>query len=378
MARETEQLPLPVMSPGTRRTLTVHRYGATSARPKAYLHAGLHADELPGMVVLQRLIERLDEADAAGEIAGQIVVVPYANPIGLAQRDRDQHQGRYDFASGANFNRNFADVSEEVVAQLRDRLSPDPAVNVPMIRTALTEAVAERPAVGDVDWLRRALLALAIDADIVLDLHCDSESVVHLFLGEELWPAGADLAAELQAEAVLVANDSGTGPFDEACSMPWWRLRQAYGDAVPAACLSATVELRGEADVGGAWATQDAKALFRFLQRRGVIAGSPGPLPKPICDATPLSGAEMIKAPLAGIVDYRALPGAQVKAGQVVAEIVDPAAIEPRQGRTQVTSQTDGVLYGRMARRLVRPGETICKIAGATPRPERAGKLLED
>jgi hypothetical protein len=378
MARNSEQLPLPVMSPGTRRTLMVHRYGATSARPKVYIQTGLHADELPGMVVLQRLIERLDEADAAGQIKGQVVIVPYANPIGLAQRFGDLHQGRFDFASGANFNRDFADVSDEVVKRLEGKLGPAPAGNVALIRTALTEAVAERPATNDVAWLRRALLALAIDADIVLDLHCDSEAVMHLYLGEALWPGAADLAADLQAEAVLLADESGGVPFDEACSMPWWRLRQAYGDAVPAACLSATVELRGGADVGGAWAAQDAKAIFRFLQRRKVVAGNPGPLPTPLADATPFAGTEMIKAPVAGVVDYRAMPGAHVKAGQVVAAIVDPAAADPRHGHTPVLSQTDGVLYGRLARRLVRPGETICRVAGAVPRPERTGRLLED
>jgi predicted deacylase len=378
MARHSEQLPLPVMSPGTRRTLLVHRYGATNARPKAYIQAALHADELPGLVVAQRLIERLDEAADAGQIKGQVVLVPYANPIGLAQRFGDLHQGRFDFASGSNFNRDFADVANDVVERLQGRLGPTPAGNVALIRTALTEAVAETPATSDVAWLRRTLLAQAIDADIVLDLHCDSESVMHLFLGEELWPGAADLAADLQAEAVLLANESGGVPFDEACSMPWWRLRQAFGDAVPAACLAVTVELRGAADVGGAWAGQDAKAIFRFLQRRGVVAGDPGPLPTPLCDATPLTGAEMIRAPVAGVVDFRAAPGAHIKAGQTVAEIVDPAATEPRQGRTPVVSQTDGVLYGRMARRLVRPGEAICKVAGATPRPERTGRLLED
>ena len=45
---------LPPVAPGTRREIEVLRFGTPGARPKAYLQAGLHADELPGMLVLQR------------------------------------------------------------------------------------------------------------------------------------------------------------------------------------------------------------------------------------------------------------------------------------------------------------------------------------
>ncbi len=59
MARETTRIPLIVMSPGTGRAITVYPYGAKGARPKAYLQAGIHADEIPGMLVLHHLVRRL-------------------------------------------------------------------------------------------------------------------------------------------------------------------------------------------------------------------------------------------------------------------------------------------------------------------------------
>ena len=37
------------------------------------------------MLVLHHLVRLLDEADRAGGIKGEIVVVPMANPIGVAQ-----------------------------------------------------------------------------------------------------------------------------------------------------------------------------------------------------------------------------------------------------------------------------------------------------
>ncbi|MDH3689406.1 MAG: succinylglutamate desuccinylase/aspartoacylase family protein [Gammaproteobacteria bacterium] len=51
---------LPQMSPGSRRTLKVMRFGSPGARPKAYLQAGVHADEIPGLLVLHHLIQRLN------------------------------------------------------------------------------------------------------------------------------------------------------------------------------------------------------------------------------------------------------------------------------------------------------------------------------
>ena len=91
-------------SSGTARSLVVHRYGAAGARPKAYLQASLHADETPPMLVAHHLAALLDDAARADRIAGEIVLVPAANPIGLDQNVAGTHVGRYELAGGGNFN----------------------------------------------------------------------------------------------------------------------------------------------------------------------------------------------------------------------------------------------------------------------------------
>ncbi|OYY09383.1 MAG: hypothetical protein B7Y70_10275, partial [Rhizobiales bacterium 35-68-8] len=67
-------------------SVTVLRFGTPGARPKAYLQAGLHADEFPGMLALRHLAAELAVADAEGRITGEVVVVPQANPVGLTQQ----------------------------------------------------------------------------------------------------------------------------------------------------------------------------------------------------------------------------------------------------------------------------------------------------
>jgi hypothetical protein len=148
---------------------------------------------------------------------------------------------------------------------------------------------------------------------------------------------------------------------------------------VPLACFAATVELRGQADVSDELAGADAGALYRFLQRNGVIGGDAGPLPKPLCEPTPLEGTDVVKAPSAGIVAYRKQLGDRVERGEVVAEMVDLTAENPATGRTPVTSRASGLLFSRQVQKLLTPGATVCKVAGAEKLAHRKpGSLLED
>ncbi|HYH22145.1 MAG TPA: succinylglutamate desuccinylase/aspartoacylase family protein [Azospirillum sp.] len=376
MPRTVEQIALPVARLGTRRALGVHRFGTPGARPKAYIQAALHADETPGMLVAHHLLRRLDHAPVVGEV----IVVPVANPIGLAQVVAGTHVGRYGLDGNGNFNRGFPNLVPYAETLLRDRLGADAAANVPLVRKALRAAHAEHRPTGEVGALRHALLGLALDADLVLDLHCDNESVMHLYTGDALWPEAAGLAAELGCRAALLARESGGHPFDEACSAPWWLLAERLGDAtpIPPACLAATVELRGKADVDDAQAAADAEALLRVLIRRGVVAGDAGPLPALQCEATPLAGLDRLTAPVSGVLVFHCQVGDHVRTGRVVADIVDPTATTPAAARTPVTAATDGLLMARSNQRFVGLGDLVASIAGVTPLPERGHGLLFD
>ena len=368
------------MSPGTERNLGVLRFGARGARPKAYFQASLHADEIPAMLVLNHLVERLTQAAGAGAMRGEVVVVPVANPVGLAQFVQGRALGRFALGGAGNFNRHFPDLAEAMGEELSGRLSDDATANVSVLRAAMKDALKTLQPADEVAFLRHTLLGLAFDADIALDLHCDSEAVLHVYLGTPLWPDAADLSAQIGSRATLLATDSGGHPFDEAVGGPWWALAERYPEhPIPPACLSATVEFRGRSDVSDAVAAADADNLYRFLQRRGVIAGDPGPLPDPLCAATPLDAVDMMRSPVAGVIVYEKEPGDVVAAGDLVAVIVDPMNPDFAAARTALKSRCDGVLYGRTEDRLARPGKVVCKVAGKESLPDRrAGALLTD
>jgi predicted deacylase len=379
MTHEIERLPLAFGSPGTARSVLVHRFGPAGCGRKAYLQASLHADETPAMLTAHHLLRLLEAADEAGAIDGEIIVVPYANPIGLDQFLNGNHSGRHELASGGNFNRDWPALDRGLAERLDGRLGDDAATNVRIIREALRHEVGSLPVSDEREDLRRLLGGLAIDADLVLDLHCDDDALMHLYLLETHWPEAEDLARDLDCRAVLLADDSGGGPFDEFCSTPWLRLAKSFPNLpIPAACLAGTVELRGQPDVDDATAETDAQALFRTLQRRGFITGRHEDLPPARCDATPLTACEVVKAPATGILSYCVGLGEQVRKGDVLAWLIDPAGEVPRDGRVAVEAGTDGLVLSRRTLKYVRAGWSVAKVAGSEPLAEReAGSLLE-
>jgi uncharacterized protein len=366
-----EKTKLPGATPGLAYELTFLHFGREGTRPKTYIQAGLHADEAPGMLAAHHLRQRLAQLEAEGLLQGHVVLVPAANPIGLAQHHHGTHHGRFDFADGVNFNRGFPDLADDAAEAVGGRLTDSADVNARLIRTALLSALRAMRPVKAADHLKLTLLAQAIDADTVLDLHCDGEADVHLYTLTSQAGEIQPLADFLGASAVLLADVSGDNPFDEATSRPWAQLAQRFSDKpIPKGCVAATVELRGEADVSHALARVDAEAVIHFLARRGHADLAPPPVNHAPCVPTPLAGSEALEAPAAGLLVYAASTGRSVAEGALIAEIIDPLTGET----TAVRATTSGVFYARACTRFATAGRRLGKIAGAAP--FRSGKLL--
>lgn len=363
MLRQTHDLP------GSPHRLTVLHFGAAGTGRKAYVQAGLHADELPGMLVLRYLAGYLAEAEARGAVRGEILLVPQANPIGLAQTETSFLFGRLESGTGENFNRNYADLSD--LGSLS--LGPDAASNVDTIRAAMAAKLAATVPDGALAHLRHRLLTLAHDAELVLDLHADNEAEPHMYVGPALWPAAEDIAAAIDARAVLLSEMSGGHPFDEACASPWWMLAANHPDVpIPPACLAATLELGSNDDVDPERAADQATALLRMLAGRGFVDG-PSEQPALSCRATALTAMAQVRSPVTGLVAYHRRLGDTVREGDLVATVIDPLGEE-----TELRAETDGRLFARHSQPYAWPGRVIGKIAGEVPLDSRTGNLLSD
>lgn len=353
-------------------SLTSFHYGAPGSGKKVYIQASVHADEVPAMLVATFLRRELDRLDEQGLVKGEVILVPAANPLGLAQTIQGAPFGRFDLSTGVNFNRAYKHVADELKATLAGRLGEDAHANVALIRDHARHAVADWEPQDNAGALKKTLLSMAIDADIVLDLHCDNEAVMHLYCGVPLADEVAPLSALLGARAMLVALESGGEPFDEACSRLWWDLAAHFGPdlPIPPACVAVTVELRGERDVSYGLAEQDAHALLQYLAQQGVLDISPEPLPAAQCAPTPLEGVAPLTAPHSGVLVFLKELGDTVHAGDALADLVNPVSGKV----TTLRATRDGVLFARTAHRHLLRGMHVCKIASDTA--FRSGDLL--
>lgn len=361
---QQQQHALVVQTVGSPREIISLHFGPQGQGPKAYLQAGLHADEHPGMLVLHHLKLRLLELEAAGRLTGEVVLVPIANPIGLSNYVFGRQLGRFELSSRENFNRHYLDLAELVREQVADELGTDVDANVALIRQCMRSSLQALQPRTELESMRLTLLRLACDADCVLDLHCDSEAMVHLYVHSEQQAEARVLASLTGAHATLHALKQGGSSFDETFTAAWYDLRQAFAQQpISMATFAATVELRGTSDVSHELAQADAEALLAYLGHLGLIADAQPVVPPPVFEPTPLAGVEVLNAPHSGLVAYRAPIGSWVEPGTVLADVIDPLTDRV----STLTSNTCGVFYARVLERFTEANTELTFVAGQVP-----------
>jgi predicted deacylase len=370
---------IPGDAPGHSTTIYWYTVGPEDAPTKVHLQAALHADEQPGTMALHHLLPMIRDADAAGKLNARFAIFPSVNPLGLDTRVLRRHIGRYDLATGVNFNRRWPDLYAQVASALEGKLGDDATANVNAIRQAVAAWIdSQRPVTAN-QKLRLLVLKSAHDADIILDLHCDDESLMHIFTSPELMPGLQDLADRMGVAATLVAEDSGGGSFDEVLPCLYRNAARANpGLPIPMAAETATLEYRGQADVFDEIGEIDAKGLYDFFAGRGLIDHKPAPA-VPVAAATPFEATEVLRTDAPGVLAYRVQLGDQVKKGDVVADLIAMDGPEAFIARTPITSGCDGFILSRASAKYVPAGASIAKIVGTEILPSRAGGyLLED
>jgi uncharacterized protein len=366
--------------PGSSTEFTWYAIGPSDAPEKVHLQAALHADEHPGTMVLHHLLPMLRQADEQGLLRARFTVMPVVNPLGLQNFSFYRHVGRYDTRTGVNYNRRWPDLFSLVRTQLAGRLNDDEVFNVALIRKAVAQWIAGQQPRTAAEQLRLLILREAHDAAFVFDLHCDSDSLLHIYTSPELMPELQDLADWMGAAATLTAADSGGGSFDEILPQLYRKVAQANpGKPVPMATATATLEYRGQADVFDTYGAGDARRLWGFLCGRGLIDADPGPRPPRMPGGTPFEATEIVRADRPGLVAYRVELGERVSRGQPIAEIIALDGPEAFIVRTPILAGTDGLVLARMQAKYVTRGANIMKIVGTEPLPSRRGAyLLED
>lgn len=376
MPSAAETITLPGAMPGTQRQLRVFSFGDPGARPKAYLQAGLHADEPAGMMILRELAKLLAAAEVAGEIKGEVVVVPMANPLGVDQALNSAIMGRFELRTGANFNRSWPDLADGLADSVRKRLGTDAHENTELVRRELKRRIAALRPESPIMAQRIALARRAYDADLVVDLHCDDEALSYMMAPDELWDQAKRFAADVGVHSLQPSGENGAHCFDECFRAPWQALHREFGARVPLACHAFTFEMGGVLDVDPKQAGRYAQGFFRYLRRIGCIAGA---APKPRSNGlNEFRTFEMLDSPAGGLLLYRQQLGDWVSPGDVLAEVVDPIAPDLDTEPAVIKASMKGCVVSRRLSRQVAFGDFVVMLAGhERPASGKSKSLLD-
>lgn len=339
MQRET--LTIEGDTPGTVWTIPALRFGPAdpAGDTGAYIQGGLHANEVPGIAAAHLLAGLLEEAERQGRVAEPVTLVPSANPVGGSQALFHETFGRFDLGSRVNFNRDVPRTAGD--------------------GWSLHDANAAQR-------MKAALVAMAHRHAIVLDLHCDEESLPYLYVHEAFWPGLSDLASALAVDAVLVWSGESGDAFEEAALGP---------DTASPRRISTTVELRGLRDVSEAQARRDAGGIMRFLAARGVLAPDGDTLTAWSGTVTPLGHVEMIRTPAGGPILYAVGPGDRVEEGDLIATVLaEPGNTD---ASVRLTAPQSGLILTRRTRRLARRGDDLVKLLAEHPSGSAMSGALE-
>ncbi|MCB6185107.1 M14 family metallopeptidase [Leeia sp. TBRC 13508] len=381
MAYRSKSIQLPAVAPGASYFLKLHEFIGTRTLKSAYIHAGIHADEHPGLLVMNHLGNLLNELDKQNKILGRIVLVPFANPIGMAQKIFGHVVGRFNLDNGENFNRNYPCIYDKVSKELT-KIAFE-WNDIAGFKEWFISLLDQEGTLDPVAANKLELLKEAFRHDIVLDLHCDTGSILHIYSATDQQERAERLASCVNVKTVFLEEEAGGKPFDESYAKPWKLLRRAGLVDEQHQGFSATIELRGQTDVSDAQALEDAYGIIRFLIAEGILSKDALPPSKLIKPETPvkiypLEGVAHIIAPATGVLVFHKKLGELVSAQALIGEVIPiDGGIDAK--RIPIFSQTSGIIVVQHHIKLVRVGQRIALVAGEQPLTNRVtGKLLHN
>ncbi len=381
-----EDIPIRSLASGAELRIPVYRITGESDRPKVYIQANIHGPEIAGIGAIYDVIEHLHEEPT---IHGSLTIVPSVNPVGLNTKTNGLQTG-------------YADPNETVVGNfnriykmlVRDVPSTDPDDPQKVVLSAFVQAHMG----SDLDTMKRAFrqelaaaldslaaqyqphgpshgqkLALIIqrmsyDADYLIDLHTAGDAIHHMYT----FPECLHSVPYFDLHYTPLLDDSFSGVLDEAFLQPWMRLRKAFSDAgrdIPfrAFELEAFTPELGSADTlsRGAMA-EDAERVLNYLRYKGVLSGQPT-APQGTFYYCEGKHYRRYRATTGGLLLWHKAPGESVQAGDTLAVILRPYALNPDGTRSEsvevpIVAREDGVLINRTETQVVHEGLGVCSV----------------
>ncbi|MBA6414642.1 succinylglutamate desuccinylase/aspartoacylase family protein [Colwellia sp. 6M3] len=322
------------MASGATLTVPVYRIKGNGQGPNVYIQANMHGAEVQGNAVIFQLLEQLKHI----ELNGSITLVPYANPVGCNHKNGEYTLGRFDPITGENWNRMYHFDESIIEPFAKAHLNQSNAEIAQAFQALMVKQLSQKlnhNVYGITTGQRIAyqLQLLALEADLVLDLHTGPISSKHLYCPDYARPS----AEYFDIPHVLFIPNGFDGALDEATFCPWWYLQLKFaelGRDFPITKTdenqgenavikeSFTVELGSQEQIDLDVAHEDALGILSYLQYQGAINSQqyqPKTMTRYSCL---LKDYKALYSPMGGMVDYLAEFGKPLPAGEPLARIL--------------------------------------------------------
>lgn len=320
----------------------IYHFCSEQPGPTVYIQSSIHGAEVQGNVVIYHLIQALKTLP----IFGEVILVPNCNPVGTNIKAGEYTMGRFDPVNGTNWNRGYY-FSESDVDNFVTRLPQAISVTETKqqfkqyIADNIDETLACQWGLGLAHQLNLKLQTMSSQADIVLDLHNGPVACRHIYVPEY----ALDAAQHFNIPHVISIPNVFAGAMDEATFCPWWQLADALEkrDGVrPVFNVEAfTLEMGSQEVINFDEGEIDARSILSYLTARGVLPANSFEADTMTRYTVPLKHYKTLYTQQGGMVEYKVKPGQAVKAGEIMAKVLNIDELDNRHAVEEIIAPCD-------------------------------------
>jgi predicted deacylase len=310
--------------------------------PSVYIQSSIHGAEVQGNVVIYHLLQALQTT----QIKGEIILVPNCNPVGTNIKAGEYTMGRFDPVNGTNWNRGYFYDEQQVREFAKSVKAGTSAENIKnefrgLLRSSIEKKLAQPWGLGLAQQLNLTLQKLAVNADIVLDLHNGPVSTRHVYIPEYAKQA----AYQFSIPHCIFIPNVFAGALDEACFCTWWLLqdclKERFGSDVDFGVEAFTLEMGSQEVIDFAEGEKDAQSILGYLSSKGVLDKDlfqPATMKRV---GVSLADYKTLFTDFGGMVEYCVKPGQIVKQGDVMARVLNIDNLDDEQAVHTVLAPCD-------------------------------------
>ena len=300
------RIPIRTSPSGNQSYIPVYFFKGTNPKAKSvYIQSSVHGAEVQGNAVIYSLIDYFKKNPPLGNVT----LVPLANPVGMDRKTGEWTDGRFDSTTGDNWNRAYLYFNTNEM----DVRGWSPLEFKKFMLGKIQEKLKQPLKFSE--KLALTLQSMALQTDLILDLHNANVSVPHAYVPNIV----LDEAPYLGIHHLISVPPIFGGALDEAITVPWFHFHQ-QNPTQPLLELphGFTLELGAQESLSLSEGQVQANSILNYLKFKKVIKGKPqNPKSVFICE---LKNYQTIYAKSGGLFDFILPLGKECKKGSILAK----------------------------------------------------------